>query len=119
MSINFTLNNGNTITLGKKSNYIEVIIHDDTEMETPTTLLITYTADLFQKAGLTRKPTFDEYNAMPRAVCQSDVLSTNHGMKKSENTPHNPSSSPPVSRPGFSISKTLKVAFKRVKQYNK
>ena len=37
----------------------------------------------------------------------SNILSTNHGMKKSENTPHNPSSSPPVSRPGFSISKTL------------
>ena len=74
MSINFTLNNGNTITLGKKSNYIKVIIHDDTEMETPTTLLITYTADLFQKAGLTRKPTFDEYKAMPRAVCQSEVV---------------------------------------------
>ena len=37
----------------------------------------------------------------------SNILSTKHGMKKSENTPHNPSSSPPVSRPGFSISKTL------------
>lgn len=74
MSITFTLNNGSTLTLGKESKNIRVVIHDDTKAETPTTMVTDYTAKLFAEAGFTRKPTFDEYKAMPRAVCQSDIL---------------------------------------------
>ena len=82
MSITFKLNNGSVITLGKKSNYIKVVIHDDTEMETPTTLLITYTATLFKKLGLTRRPTFNEYQAIPQAVCQSDATTKAEGIHR-------------------------------------
>ena len=74
MSITFTLNNGSTRTLGKESKNIRDVIHDDTKAETPTTMVTDYTAKLFAEAGFTRKPTFDEYKAMPRAVCQSDVV---------------------------------------------
>ena len=74
MSINFTLNNGSTLTLGKESKSIRVVIHDDTKAETPTTMITDYAAKLFAEAGLTHKPTFDEYMAMPRAVCQSEVV---------------------------------------------
>ena len=63
MSINFTLNNGSTLTLGKEDKSIRVVIHDGTKAETPTTVVTDYTAKLFAEAGLTHKPTFDEYKA--------------------------------------------------------
>lgn len=74
MSIILTLNNGSSLTLGKENRNIRVIIHDDAKAETPTTMITDYTAKLFREVSLTRKPTFDEYKAMPRAVCQSDIL---------------------------------------------
>lgn len=74
MSIVFTLNNGKSISLGKENKKINVVIHDDTKMETPTSLAISYTVDVFRKAGITKKPDFEKYKDLPNAICQSDVL---------------------------------------------
>lgn len=75
MSIVFTLNNGKSISLGKESKNIKVVIHDDnTKMETPTSLAISYTVDVFRKAGITEKPDFEKYKDLPNAICQSDIL---------------------------------------------
>lgn len=74
MSIVFTLNNGKSISLGKESENIKVVIHDDTKMETPTSLAIAYTTRLFKELGLTEKPDFKKYKSLAKAICQSDVL---------------------------------------------
>lgn len=73
MSINFTLNNGSTLTLGKEGKNIRVVIHDDTKAETPTSLAIAYTTKVFKELGLTKKPDFEGYKSIGEAICQSDV----------------------------------------------
>ena len=74
MSIVFTLNNGKSISLGKESENIKVVIHDDTKMETPTSLAIAYTTRLFKELGLTEKPDFKKYKSLAKAICQSDII---------------------------------------------
>lgn len=74
MSINFTLNNGSTLTLGKEDKSIRVVIHDDIKAETPTSLTIAYTAKVFKELGLTEKPDFEGYKSIGEAICQSDIL---------------------------------------------
>lgn len=74
MSIVFTLNNGKSISLGKENKKINVVIHDDTKMETPTSLAIAYTAKVFKELGLTEKPDFEGYKSIGEAICQSDIL---------------------------------------------
>ena len=76
MSINFTLNNGSTLTLGKEGKNIRVVIHDDTKAETPTSLTIAYTAELFRKYGLNDVPTLEEYKDIPEAIYPGSILTT-------------------------------------------
>lgn len=74
MSIIFTLNNGESIPLGKEEKIIRVIVHDDIKAETPTSLAIAYTTRLFKELGLTEKPDFTRYKSIAKAICQNDVL---------------------------------------------
>lgn len=77
MSINFTLNNGSTLTLGKEDKSIRVVIHDDIKAETPTSLTIAYTAELFRKYGLNDvPPTLEEYKDIPEAIHPGSILTT-------------------------------------------
>lgn len=76
MSINFTLNNGSTLTLGKEGKSIRRVIHDDTRAETPTSLIIAYTAELFRKYGLNDVPTLEEYKGIPEAIDPGSILTT-------------------------------------------
>lgn len=74
MSINFTLNNGSTLTLGKEGKSIRRVIHDGARAETPTLLAIAYTTRLFKELGLTEKPDFKKYKSLAKAICQSDII---------------------------------------------
>ena len=72
----FVANNGKQITLGEKSNLIKVKIHDDAKAETPTSLTIAYTAELFRKYGLNDVPTLEEYKDIPEAIDPGSILTT-------------------------------------------
>lgn len=72
----FRTNSGEQITLGKKSNLIKVRIHDDAKAETPTSLIIAYTAELFRKYGLNDVPTLEEYKDIPEAIDPGSILTT-------------------------------------------
>ena len=74
MSIIFTLNNGESIPLGKQEKNIRVVVRDDTKAETPTSLAIAYTTRLFKELGLTEKPDFKKYKSLAKAICQSDII---------------------------------------------
>lgn len=72
----FESNNGKIITIGKKAGRIKVLIGKNTKELSSTSALIAYTAKLFQKYGFDHEPNWDEYEKIPEAVRQKDVLKT-------------------------------------------
>ena len=67
-------NDGKQIVLGEKTGPIRVRIGKNIKEPSLTSVLVAYTAELLQKYGFDHEPNWDEYQKIPEAVCQNDLV---------------------------------------------